>query len=219
MPAKAPGQTPLEEGGGVPDLLGGEAAAGRRDRLALGAGAEAGEDLPGSEPLDDLRVALVGDAGEVAGEPSFQRADPLVDRGKDPAGHQELPDVGGGPPGLENVEGLVRQLYLPAGEASQQVPRGPGPAVVRPEPLQAGQRAVHGNQGLGQRHELGPDPAAAVVQHPRDQVGEGAAAAEAAAEQLVLVAAARAGEGLREPGAVGADQGPVLPRLLGGKLA
>ena len=48
-------------------------------------------------------------------------------------------------------------------------------------------------------------------------VGEGAAGAEPAAVQLALEAAAGAGEGLREPGAVGADRGVVTgaPAMIG----
>jgi hypothetical protein len=113
------------------------------------------------------------------------------------------------PPALEPVERLVPQLDLAAAEAPEQVFRSAVLAVSCPEPFQGGQWLVHGDQGLGQRGELRPDPAAAVVQELSNPVGEGAAAAEPAAVQFVLIAAARAGEGLREPGAVGADRGPV----------
>ncbi len=69
-----------------------------------------------------------------------------------------------------------------------------------------------GNRPAG---ELGPDPAAAGVQELGDPVGQGAAAAEPAAVKLVLVAAVRAGKGLREVGAAGADRGPVAGSAAG----
>lgn len=55
-----------------------------------------------------------------AGKPSLEQAYLLVDRGKDPAGDQELPDVLDGPPRPEVAECLVGQVYVPAGEAPQQ---------------------------------------------------------------------------------------------------
>jgi len=58
--------------------------------------------------------------------------------GEHAAGHQEVAQVGGGPPGLEVVERLVGQLYLSPAEAPQQVVGGPGPALARVEPGEAG---------------------------------------------------------------------------------
>jgi hypothetical protein len=66
-------------------------------------------------------VAVAGDTGEVPGEPPLERADLLVDGGENAAGHQKVPQVGGGPPGLEGIERLVGQLYLAAPEAPHQV--------------------------------------------------------------------------------------------------
>ena len=94
------------------------------------------------------------------------------------------------------MECLVGQSYLPAAEAPQQIVGGTGAALAHVEPGQAGQRVVHGEQGAGQRDELGADPAGAVVQDLGEPVGEGAASAEPAAVQFVLEAAACAGEGL-----------------------
>lgn len=92
------------------------------------------------------------------------------------------------------MECLVGQLYLPESEAPQQVRGRVGPSLEGTEPGQAGQRLVHGKQGVGQRDQRGADPAGAVVQELGEPIGEGAAGAEPAAVQLVLEAAAGAGE-------------------------
>jgi hypothetical protein len=86
------------------------AAAGRGDRLLFRAGAETGQDFPGGEAADELGMAVIGDAGEVSGKPPFERADLFVYDGEHTAGHQELPQVGGGPPGLEAMECLMGLL-------------------------------------------------------------------------------------------------------------
>jgi hypothetical protein len=96
----------------------------------------------------------------------------------------------GGPPRPEVVKCLVGQIYVPAGEAPQQDFGIAGLALACPEPVQARLRPVHSEKGVGQRDELGPDLAAAVVQEVGEPVGEGAAAAEPAVMQLALEAAA-----------------------------
>ena len=63
---------PLQEGGGVLDLVAGVAAAGRGDRLLLRAGAEPGQDFPGGEAADELGMAGVGDAPR-GGRPATAR--------------------------------------------------------------------------------------------------------------------------------------------------
>jgi hypothetical protein len=168
---------PSEEGRGVLDLIASVPAACRSDRLLLRASAEPRQDFPGGEAVNDPGVVRVGGVGEVAGQPPLERADLLVDGGEDTAGHQEFPQVGGGSPGLEGVECLVGQFYLAAAEAPQQVLRRVGPPVAGIGPRQAGQRVVHGEQGVGQRDELGADPAGAVVQEHGEPVGESAAGA------------------------------------------
>src|SRR5262249_11207141 len=97
----------------------------------------------------------------------------------------------------------------PRGRGTAAGLRGSRRALARVKPGQAGQRLVHGKQGVGRRDELGAEPAAAGVQEAGEPVGEGAAAAEPAAVQLALETAARAGEGLGESGAVSADRGAV----------
>ena len=108
---------PLEEGRGVLDLVAGMAATGRGDRLLFGAGAKPRQNFPAGEAADELDVFRVGNLSEVADQPPLERADLLVDDGKHAAGHQELPQVSGCPPGLEGVECLVGQFYLPDAEA------------------------------------------------------------------------------------------------------
>jgi hypothetical protein len=66
-------------------------------------GPESGQDFPGSEALDELAVVGVGDGVEVGDEPAFERADLLVGAWQDAAGHEELAQVCGGPPGLQSV--------------------------------------------------------------------------------------------------------------------
>jgi len=95
------------------------AAPGWGDRLLLRAAAKARQDFPGGEAAHELDVVWVGDVGEVADQPSLERADLLVDGGQHAAGHQQVPQVSGCSPGLEGVEGLVGQCYLPTAEAPQ----------------------------------------------------------------------------------------------------
>ena len=76
-------------------------------------------------------MAAVGDGGEVDAQPPLERAELLVDGGEHAADHQEVAQVGGGPPGLKAVECLMGQLYLSPAEAPQQVVGGPGAALAR----------------------------------------------------------------------------------------
>lgn len=100
---------PGQEAGGGLDLAAGEAAAGRDDRFVLGAFAHPGQDLPGRVSLDDPGVLGVADGGQVADQPALERTDLLVDLREGAAVHQQLAHVGGGPPGLEGVEGRRRR--------------------------------------------------------------------------------------------------------------
>src|SRR5450756_2309500 len=68
---------PSKEGRGVLDLLAGMAATGWGDRFLLSAGAQVRQDFPGGEAAHELDVVRVGDVGEVADQPSFERADPV----------------------------------------------------------------------------------------------------------------------------------------------
>jgi len=110
---------PSKEARGVLDLIAGRAATGRGDRLLLRAGAQVRQDFPCGEAAHELGVVRVGDVSEVAEQPPLELADPLVDGRQHTAGHQQLPQVSGCPPGLQVVKGLVGQCYLPAAEAPQ----------------------------------------------------------------------------------------------------
>jgi hypothetical protein len=63
---------PVEEGGGLGDLIAGELPTGRGDRFVRGAGPESGQDLPGGEALDELAMVGVGDRVEVGDEPALE---------------------------------------------------------------------------------------------------------------------------------------------------
>jgi hypothetical protein len=57
--------------------------------------------------------------GEVSGEPLLEHADLLVDGGQQAAGHEQIAQVGGGSPGLELVECLMREGDLAAAQTAQ----------------------------------------------------------------------------------------------------
>ena len=100
--------------------------------------------------------------------------------------------MGGGPPRLEGVECLVGQFYVPVAEPAKQVLWRAGPCLAGAQPRQAGQRVVHGEQGVSERGELGADPAGAVAEEIGEAVSEGAAGAAAPGVKLALVSAAGA---------------------------
>jgi hypothetical protein len=77
--------------------------------LFAGAGTESGQDVPGGEALDELGSVGVGDRVEMGDEPALEQADLLVDAWQDLAGHEQLTQVRGGPPGLQGVKRLVGQ--------------------------------------------------------------------------------------------------------------
>jgi hypothetical protein len=63
---------PVKESRGLFNLIAGELATGRGDRLILGAGPKSGQDFPGGEPLNDLAVVAVGERADVGDEPAFE---------------------------------------------------------------------------------------------------------------------------------------------------
>ncbi|MEU3529157.1 hypothetical protein AB0E62_35790 [Streptomyces sp. NPDC038707] len=75
------------------DLISGEAADARCDVALFGAGPQSGQDAPGREEPDRFDVLGVLDVGQMAVEPALEGADVLVDRGQDPACHQEFFEV------------------------------------------------------------------------------------------------------------------------------
>ncbi len=81
---------PVQEGGRVLDLLGGEPADARCDVAPLSAGPQPGENAPGRVELDHLGVLGVGDAGQMPGKPALEGTKVLVGRRKDSARHQEF---------------------------------------------------------------------------------------------------------------------------------
>ncbi|MER6949209.1 hypothetical protein ABT294_34845 [Nonomuraea sp. NPDC000554] len=155
VPVGEPGQ----EAGGVDDLLAGVAPVGGRDELGLGDAAQAGQDLPGGEPADDLDVVGIGDVVEVVDEPALQQADLLVDLGEQSACHQELAQVGGGLPVRQLVKGFVGELDAAICQVAEHVR-----AVLLVEPGQPGERVLHADQGVEQRQQGGTDLAGAVVE-------------------------------------------------------
>ncbi|MGI8313157.1 hypothetical protein [Saccharopolyspora hattusasensis] len=112
------GGEPGEKRGGVPNLLPSERASGRGDGFALGAGPQPGQDVPGGEPADDLRVIGIGNGCKVVGEPLFKQAGLLVDDGQQTAGHEQIPQMSSSPPGLELVECLMRECDLAASQTT-----------------------------------------------------------------------------------------------------
>jgi hypothetical protein len=63
---------PLQEGGRVLDLLGGESSDAGCDVAPLGAGPQSREDAPGRKEPDRLDVLAVGDAGQTPGKPALE---------------------------------------------------------------------------------------------------------------------------------------------------
>jgi hypothetical protein len=177
---------PTEEGGGVTDLSSGITAPGWGDGLAVRACAQLGQHVPGGKPPDDLLVCGIGDAGE----PSLEQTDLFVHPRKQPAGHEQLAQVCGGPPGLELVERFVRGCDGAVSQAAQQLRRRRG--VRRPalEPIEPGARVVHRDEQFVQGKQLRPDAAGAVVEQTSESGGQGAAGAEPTSVQLVFLAAA-----------------------------
>lgn len=139
-------------------------AAGWGDRLWFGFGPQLGQQMPGGEAADDLRVVRIGNGGGVADQPALERADLFVDGGENTAGHEQLPQMRGAAPRFEGVECLVGQLDSSLAEFPEQVCRCPVLPLSEIEPGQARQWLVHGEQVFGEGNEFGPDLAAAVVE-------------------------------------------------------
>ncbi len=105
----------------------------------------------------------VGDAGQVLGEPPLEQTDLLVSGRKQLAGHEQIPEVSGGPPRLELVERLMRQRDIPAAQTAQQSRRF-SLAARTVEPAQAAQRVARRGEHRVQRDQFRANAAGAVVE-------------------------------------------------------
>ncbi|MEV7641354.1 hypothetical protein AB0O32_15560 [Streptomyces rubiginosohelvolus] len=132
----------------------------------------------GREEPDRLGVLGLGDFGQVAGEPALEGTEVLVDRGQDSAGHEEFLQVGGHPPGLEFVEGIVGQRDLAQAEPAKQLRGVSQLPAAHVQPCQSASGLVHRHQQVEQRGQRGTDAARAVVEKRGEAVGERAAFAE-----------------------------------------
>ncbi|MGH3847359.1 MAG: hypothetical protein ACRDS0_38955 [Pseudonocardiaceae bacterium] len=143
-------------------------------------------------------------------EPAFERADLFVDARQDAAGHEQLTQVRGGPPGLQGVKCLVGPRDLPSAELAHQRFGRFGLAFAGVEPGQDRQRVLRVEQRVRQRCEFCADLAGVVAEELAQSVAESAACAQPSAVQLAFLGAAAASKRRGEPRAVGADRGLVM---------
>ncbi|MGH3817106.1 MAG: hypothetical protein ACRDRE_04965 [Pseudonocardiaceae bacterium] len=174
--------------------------------MPSGSGPESSQFVPGREPADQLSVIMVGDGGERGREPALEEHELLVHRRQHPVVHQQLAHERGGAPIGELAQRLVRDGYRAAGQASEQ--RGD---LRVGEPRQRAGGMVGGQHSLHQRHQFCPDSSGAVVEKRGELVGQGAARAEPALEQVALDAAPGAGEVSGDARAIPADRRSVCP--------
>jgi hypothetical protein len=175
--------------------------------LFAAAGTESGQDVPGGEALDELGSVGVGDRVEMGDEPALEQADLLVDAWQDLAGHEQLTQVRGGPPGLQGVKRLVGQRDF-SSSARIRV------SADRSSPW--GCRARSGSTA-GARRRAASSPAAPVQGgSPRRRrrefakpVAQGAAGTQPAAVQFAFLGAAAAPKRCGEPRAVRTDRGLI----------
>jgi hypothetical protein len=98
--------------------------------------------------------------------------------GQDATVHEQIAEVGGGPPVRQGLDGVVCERHCSGGQVAQQ-----GRDLWVAEPDESALRAVQTHQELVQRDRLRADVAGAVVQEDGELVGEGAAFAEPSAEE------------------------------------
>jgi hypothetical protein len=186
---------PAQEPVGLGELVAGElAVAGVRGRVR-GLGPQPWQLVPDSELLQQPQVRTVGEFGQTPVQPGLVVQQLLVDGGQHAAGHQQVAQVGGGPPTRHRVQPLMGQGDASGGQISKQL----GNLGVL-EPDQAGAGLVHGRERLQQRRQRGVDAAAAVVQGGGELAGEGAPRTPPAGRRPPLAAAVSARQAARRGG-------------------
>ena len=181
---------PAEEPVGLGELavVGGEGS-------ALGLGSQPWQLVPDGELAQQPQVGAVGELGQAPVQQRLIVRQLLVDGRQHAAGHQQVAQVGGGPPARRRVQALVGQGDASGGQAAKQL----GNLGVA-QPDQAAYRLVHGRERLEQRQQRGVDAAGAVIQGGGELVGEGAARTLPAGRQPPLAAAATAGHAASKSG-------------------
>ncbi len=89
---------PGQEGTGLDQLLPGLACRRVAQRSFVGFGPQFTKLVPGGEAVQYPGVFGVGDGGKMPGQPSLEQHELPVDGGQDPALHEYVAQVGGGPP-------------------------------------------------------------------------------------------------------------------------
>ncbi|MFC5833598.1 hypothetical protein, partial [Nonomuraea insulae] len=112
---------PGQEGLGVGELFAGKSGDAGGEGLAGGASAQGGQEMPGGEPVQERLVRVAVEFGEAVGEPGFGVQELLVDGREHAAGHQQVAQIGDGPPAGELVKRLVSQGDATAGQAGEEV--------------------------------------------------------------------------------------------------
>jgi hypothetical protein len=98
---------PGQEGAGSGELLAGEPARRCGERVAICPRSQPRELFPGGEPAQQPLVRVAIELGEPVHQPGLKMQELLVDGGQCPAGHEEITQVGDGPPIRKQVERLV----------------------------------------------------------------------------------------------------------------
>lgn len=130
-----PAREPFEELAGGGELLAGEPADGRGERLLPGPASEPRELVPGPVLAENPLVRVSCQRGELAVQPCFGVEQVLVARWERAAGHQQVPQVTDHPRVWQAVQRVVSKRDRPGCQPGQQLGN---PGV--PEPLQAALR-------------------------------------------------------------------------------
>lgn len=114
-----PGQELL----GVDELLASEPPSGRGEGPGPCFGAQPRELVPDAELAQEpsVRIAVELEFGEALVEPGLDVQQLLVDSGKHAAGHEQVAQVGDGPPVRQWVQRLVGQRAAPGRQVGQQL--------------------------------------------------------------------------------------------------
>ncbi|WP_326783452.1 hypothetical protein [Streptomyces sp. NBC_00151] len=112
-------------------------------------GADLAELVPGGEVLEHAGVFGVLGGGDPLGEPPLEQQESAVEVRQDTAVHEQVAQVGGGPPVRQGLDGGVCEQHCSGGEVSQQ-----GRDLRVAEPDQPTLRTVQSHQELVQRNQL-----------------------------------------------------------------
>jgi hypothetical protein len=96
---------PAEEPVGLGELVAGELAVVGGEGPALGRGPQPWQLVPAGELAQQPQVRAVGKFGQAPVQPGLVVDELLVDGGQHAAGHQQVAQVGGGPPTRHRVQG------------------------------------------------------------------------------------------------------------------